>query len=353
LTGNTLISGNYNLNICNGAKINTDAGYQISGVTMFSSAKSLGNIAIGCLALKSVTTGVNNVGIGYQSLYCSQNGCNNFAVGSNALRTNCGSNNIANGYYAMLNNSTGCNNIGNGCRALNYNQTGCNNIGIGSGSICGNYAGCNSVAIGHQSLLGKLYISHSNNIGIGYQTLYNNTTGCHNIASGCLALTCNGSGNSNIAIGVAAGYCTTGNTSVFLGNQAGCFEKTGSKLYIENSGANCSNALIYGEFDNDILKLNACTYIKTVGNGACTDSMLTWDSSTCAIRKMPYSTGGTSGGDKNNVYSYTAVTSNVTLNTISPYVILGDSTGGAFTITLPPTPLDGQVFKIKNSICID
>jgi hypothetical protein len=78
---------------------------------------------------------------------------------------------------------------------------------------------------------------------------------------------------------------------VFIGSCAGYSEITSNRLYIENSNANCGNALIYGEFDTDILKLNACTYIKTIGDGAYTDSILTWNSSTCAVRQVPYISG--------------------------------------------------------------
>ncbi len=56
---------------------------------------------------------------------------------------------------------------------------------------------------------------------------------------------------------------------------------------------------------------------------------------------------GSSLGDKNNIYSYSAVTSNVTLSTGSTYVILANPSA-EFTITLPATPTNGQVFKIKD-----
>ena len=58
---------------------------------------------------------------------------------------------------------------------------------------------------------------------------------------------------------------------------------------------------------------------------------------------------GAALGDKNNVYTFTAVSNAVELTTGSSYVILGDSTGGAFTITLPSSPISGQAFKIKDA----
>jgi hypothetical protein len=61
-----------------------------------------------------------------------------------------------------------------------------------------------------------------------------------------------------------------------------------------------------------------------------------------------YVDGLVGGGDKNNIYSYSAVTTNVTLSTGSSYVILANSPSAIITITLPLTPLNGQVFKIKD-----
>jgi hypothetical protein len=70
------------------------------------------------------------------------------------------------------------------------------------------------------------------------------------------------SGNSTItasntvAVGFQAGAgLTTGGNNVLIGHQAGSTLTTESnKLYIENS--NSSTPLIYGEFDNDYLKVN-------------------------------------------------------------------------------------------------
>jgi len=56
---------------------------------------------------------------------------------------------------------------------------------------------------------------------------------------------------------------------------------------------------------------------------------------------------GSSLGEDNNVYSYTAITSNVTLTTGSSYVIFVNPSA-EFTVTLPATPINGQVFKIKD-----
>jgi hypothetical protein len=56
-----------------------------------------------------------------------------------------------------------------------------------------------------------------------------------------------------VAVGYQAGNSSSA-YSVFLGYQAGASETNNNRLYIENS--NSSTPLIYGEFDNDILRVN-------------------------------------------------------------------------------------------------
>ena len=97
----------------------------------------------------------------------------------------------------------------------------------------------------------------NNNVGIGYQALFSNTTGSGNIANGFQALYSNGIGSTNTAIGYQAGYSNTGQNSIYIGYQSGYNEQGGSKLYIENSDADADNALIYGEFNTNILRTNS------------------------------------------------------------------------------------------------
>ena len=55
--------------------------------------------------------------------------------------------------------------------------------------------------------------------------------------------------------------------NIFIGNQAGRNHEGSNRLFIENSSADSTQALIYGEFDNDLLALNAA-----VGIGLTTPS---------------------------------------------------------------------------------
>jgi hypothetical protein len=141
------------------------------------------------------------------------------------------------GFQALMSNTTGYGNVAAGNSSLQNNSTGYSNVGIGWAALQGNTDGFR-------------------NIGIGEATLLFNTTGDENIAIGHSALQNNLSGTNNTAVGSAAGLLNTGSANIFLGYNAGYSETGSNKLYIENSNTNEDNALLYGEFDNDILRTN-------------------------------------------------------------------------------------------------
>jgi uncharacterized protein (TIGR02145 family) len=61
-------------------------------------------------------------------------------------------------------------------------------------------------------------------------------------------------GYENTIIGTQAGLFSDGSGHVFLGAFAGLSEMGNNKLYIDNSST--STPLIYGEFDNDLIRIN-------------------------------------------------------------------------------------------------
>ncbi|MGV6828437.1 MAG: tail fiber domain-containing protein, partial [Flavobacteriales bacterium] len=76
-------------------------------------------------------------------------------------------------------------------------------------------------------------------------------------ASGYNALNSNTTGDNNTAYGYQAGYNNiSGSSNIFLGYLAGYDETGSNKLYIQNSNADEDNALIYGEFNNNVLRVN-------------------------------------------------------------------------------------------------
>ena len=69
-------------------------------------------------------------------------------------------------------------------------------------------------------------------------------------------------GAGNVGLGYQAGNMNTGNFNVFLGQYAGALTgDISNSLYIENAQVDSTQALIYGEFDNDVLRFNAATDI--------------------------------------------------------------------------------------------
>ena len=81
-----------------------------------------------------------------------------------------------------------------------------------------------------------------------------NKTGNDNIYIGQLAGHANG-GTNNVFLGRSAGqFSSLGSANVFIGHEAGYNETGSNKLYIDNT--NTTTPLLYGEFDNDLLRIN-------------------------------------------------------------------------------------------------
>lgn len=229
------------------------------------------NVGVGYRSLAANTSGSYNTAVGYQSLFVNSSGNWNIAFGNSSLNSNTsGSNNLALGLASMYSNTTGNLNIALGSTALYSNTTGTENVAIGHQGLYSNTTGTNNIAIGYQAL----YNSDANvNIGIGGLALYSNSSGAGNIALGSSSLSNNITGNYNIAVGEGsllsgngdentsvgfnALYSTTGSGNIGIGYLAGYNETGSNRLYIENSSSDESAALIYGEFDNDLLRVNA------------------------------------------------------------------------------------------------
>jgi hypothetical protein len=204
-------------------------------------------VAIGEGALQNITTGTGNTALGYQTLATLTTGVNNTAIGHQSLGGNMitGNNNVAIGYWSQRFKSNTSNNVSVGSLTLFSNTAGSNNVAIGYEAGRESNAGDN-VYIGYQAGKGipTPAPSANSNIAIGYQ------------AGLDLA-----AGNRNVFIGYLAGEnITNGSYNILIGNTAGSQLTTESnKLYIENS--NSSSPLIYGEFDNDLVRINGKLFI--------------------------------------------------------------------------------------------
>ncbi len=256
-------AGNYNVAIgreagkgvaSNSYSNNTFVGYY-SAYTITTASQL---VVIGYNAGKAITSGGNNTFIGSECAYSFESGMSNTVVGQKAFYYNISgnyntvmgrdagrgasaqnySNNTFVGYQSGYSATTGNNTVAMGFSAGYSNETGHYNVAMGSSAGYSNEAGHYNVVIGYQAGKGVTGNSYASNIFIGYRAGYVITTG-----------------GSNIAIGHQSGYTNaTGAGNVFIGYRAGYNETGSNKLYIENS--NSATPLIYGEFDNNFLRVN-------------------------------------------------------------------------------------------------
>jgi uncharacterized coiled-coil protein SlyX len=158
-----------------------------------------GNTAEGTNALFSLTTGDFNTAEGFAALLFNTTGFQNTATGVNALRNNTtGSSNTANGVNTLFSNTTGLQNAATGVQALFSNTTGFHNAATGFQALFSNTTGNHNTADGDNALV-------------------HTTTGIFNTAVGGHALDQNVTGSSNVALGFQAGFNTTGNGNVCIG----------------------------------------------------------------------------------------------------------------------------------------
>ena len=241
--------------------------------SLYSNTSGFNNAAIGVQALYNNTNGFGNIAIGNESLISNTTGQSNIAIGRNSLRTNVSSQgSIAIGLNALYNTTSG-QIIGIGIHALQENTTGVLNTVIGSYAMVENTTGSSNIAFGTEAL--RTNTIGNNNVAIGIESQRENISGTHNVSLGNQSLHQN-EGSNNVTIGHGAMFNNmNGNSNVALGYNAGLNETGSNKLYIENTNANAANALIYGEFDNNLLHFNARTEVTsttdasgTAGTGA-------------------------------------------------------------------------------------
>ncbi|HEX7556524.1 MAG TPA: hypothetical protein VF338_07850 [Leptolinea sp.] len=274
---NNTATGNQSLNSITSGRNNTAYGYNslfstttpygnnaFGNLALYSNNQGWYNCAFGDRALYSNQNGGYNIAMGYQALYTNQDGINNTAIGHLALNKNVGGgNNNAVGYNALLNNSSGSGNNAHGSLALANNTTGSFNSAFGNQAMAQSTSGAYNAAFGVETLMHNS--TGVENVCMGYRALLTNTTGSENTVLGSYAGNLNLDGSRNTIIGDSAGYYnSSGNKNVFLGYKAGMNETGSQKLYIENSPSSAVNALLYGEFDNDILATSGKFGIGTI-----------------------------------------------------------------------------------------
>ena len=208
--------------------------------------------------------------------------------------------NTANGHLALSSNTLGEWNTALGNEALSNNIDGIWNTAVGDNALKNNITGEKNTAVGVYALQAS---NGNNNTALGHQALVNNSSGNANIALGNYALNTNLLGINNTSVGFEAGYSAVGSNNLFLGYQAGRSETGSNKLYIESS--NSTTPLIYGEFDNDILRVNGTLQVgDPTGSGyalptahGATNQVLTTDASGNVTWQSPSGGGIDADGD--------------------------------------------------------
>jgi trimeric autotransporter adhesin len=255
---------------------NTFLGYQNG----YSNITGNNNVFLGNQAGYSNTIGYNNVILGTSAGYNNIDGFSNTFIGTSAGFSNTtGFFNIFIGEQAGISNTTASRNVFLGQLAGRYNTTGSGNVFIGQQTGEANTSGSFNLFVGRAA--GNFNTLGQGNTFLGINAGNANTIGNDNVNLGGESGKWNGTGSSNVNLGTGAGYGNTngnnninigyytgvslnsGSNNIFIGPGAGAgLTNTSNKLLIENSYADTVNALIYGDFSRDYLKLNAAVDIR-------------------------------------------------------------------------------------------
>ena len=201
----------------------------------------------------NTTIGSHNLFMGARAGYSNTEGGSNTFVGDDAGYSNTtGSNNLFSGRNAGYTNTTGSSNIFIGHNAGSANTSGGSNTFVGKDAGGSNTTGGSNAMVGRNA--GVSNTTGYNNTVIGRNAGYHMSTGNNNTYLGNGSGFFNDDGNDNTFIGYSTGVANHGSGSVFIGYFAGSKEKDSNKLYIANSDT--ATPLIYGEFDNDLLRVN-------------------------------------------------------------------------------------------------
>jgi hypothetical protein len=327
--------------------------YQIAGVTILSTKSQVdvsgtNNIFLGVNAGTDNTIGSDNMAIGTLALTNNTEGLDNVAIGSSSMFFNTtGDQNVGLGAGSCSGNTTGSRNIGIGFQANRFNQTGDDNICIGQNAGEGTSGSSfnNCLYIGRSA--GIAATTGIKNTVVGSLSATSLSSGANNTVVGQGAATALSIGSDNVVIGYRAGRAIAGDSnSVFVGAYAGRYETAGSALYIDgldrgNEADGKLESLLYGVFNSNpasqTLRVNAITNI--------TQKLRIGDTTapTYALE-----VAGVTKTESGRIPKTTRLTADGTTLGTTQHEVFCDTDGGAFTVTLPATPV-GQTYRITNS----
>ncbi|MHC1703668.1 MAG: hypothetical protein AB9846_07140 [Tenuifilaceae bacterium] len=233
---------------------------------------SVSNVFIGNDAGYNSTGGYNNIFMGYQSGYSNVVSYDNVFIGTFSGYSNTSSSsNVFIGRGCGYKNTTGSDNVFIGVTAGEGNTTGRENVFIGWGTGVSNTTALGNVFVG--AVAGEKTTTGEGNTFVGLHAGQSNTQSNNNTVVGAWTADTDSLGSKNTLIGASLGrqIRSYGNTilgfnagpnlidgyrNIFIGYQSG-FNETGSnKLYISNWAADSSQALIWGDFDKNLLRFN-------------------------------------------------------------------------------------------------
>lgn len=242
------------------------------------------NVAIGKEAGRSLTTGANNLFAGYQAGYSNAtSGYNVFLGYQSGYSNNGGQYNAFLGYQAGYSNTTGNYNTFMGYQA-GYLNTGASYItavgyqagysladwqaGTYVGYMAGKYnTGRTNVFVGNSA--GYTVSTGEDNVFVGggaggdYDNSSSRFTGSRNVFIGKYAGFRYFNGSNNVYLGTSAGSDATGSGNIFIGYSAGQGTAVSNTLIIDNAGGDASSALMYGDFNLNLLRINGDVGINT------------------------------------------------------------------------------------------
>ncbi|MGB0521994.1 MAG: tail fiber domain-containing protein [Flammeovirgaceae bacterium] len=253
--------------------IGTNAGYSVGGPSRI----IFNSVFIGHEAGYHQDRGPDNVMVGYRAGYAlNDNGDRNVIIGSEAGGSSTTSGDIDPytsvfiGYRAGYNGGNGANNVFVGREAGRDITSGQENVTIGDEAGRDITTGLENTLVGAEA--GQLITTGRYNTAVGADAGKANAEGDENtyVGEGAGSGIANGTGNvivgraaglssyddlkHTVFLGYRTGYNSDSDSSVFIGNRAGYDEVNNHRLYIENT--NSTTPLIYGEFDNDLVKIN-------------------------------------------------------------------------------------------------
>lgn len=222
-----------------------------------------------------------------------------------------------------------------------------NNLNVFVGSLAGraNTSGGGNTFLG--STAGLANISGGLNTFIGEGTGRSNTTSWLNTYIGSGA-GLNATGGSNVFIGAASGESITGSGNVMLGNNVGrSLTNISNRLFIDNSQT--PTPLIYGEFDNNILRTNGTLQIN---NPATTGYAFPTTDGTANQTLQTDGTGNVSWSSNVNATSVT--TNSLTVSNLPAFNVTSNSinitTVGNHEITNWNASLNTDLFNDGNHL---